>query len=587
MITNIRIANDNREIARRHDEHNIRTILLDDLQKESTEAMARLETITKLWSTLETYRDPMALHEGLQMQQARIAALMRQKDELVAELKEAIGRSDQRYAADQMKHSDDTATLVQRIDIQVEVMKGAYRQHLEMLQTTIDAERLLFRTAKAEKWQRLYEDREQTEQRTMQETKELREEHERQFSRLTLEHEELNRRTKISLERDNAALQVELQTVKAEIMLNSEKLAYNYRVLQKRAEENLIVKAQQKRRLTKLNEIVGEIRTKERLVRHNGDEEVTKLTKEVMKLHTNIMDTGNKATAFATINDEKYHNVWMVNEKEARRLMRQIVQMDQCIYEQHLGASSAADPLDTNNLPAKEELPSFIAATKILCSNGSTVKLETSSMPAPITHHHHHSTIKAIFEKISSQTQWLQDKDLLSSDILDSRSASERTLVKISHVFAALGVRNMNDVAQLRGFFMPFIFCPNCNNGSSDEESITDGSNVSCENHQFVMESAMVVPALRKYIEALHTQMVSSRGHLNGIDSSADGLPSAVAVVAGKETVSRCMSKNDVNTFWEHIRTFVPDRRVRVWNALEIGLTRFLSVIKKKYSLIY
>lgn len=46
-------------------------------------------------------------------------------------------------------------------------------------------------------------------------------------------------------------LQLELEQVKALCLLNSEKLDYNFQVLKQRDEENVIIKAQQKRRINR------------------------------------------------------------------------------------------------------------------------------------------------------------------------------------------------------------------------------------------------------------------------------------------------------------------------------------------------
>jgi dynein regulatory complex protein 1 len=46
-------------------------------------------------------------------------------------------------------------------------------------------------------------------------------------------------------------LQQELELVKMQCLMNSEKLIYNYQVLKKREEENLIVQAQQKRSINR------------------------------------------------------------------------------------------------------------------------------------------------------------------------------------------------------------------------------------------------------------------------------------------------------------------------------------------------
>ncbi len=59
---------------------------------------------------------------------------------------------------------------------------------------------------------------------------------------------------KVKLETDVQILEQQLQQMKATYQLNQEKLAYNYQVLQKRDEENAKTKAQQKRKITKLQD---------------------------------------------------------------------------------------------------------------------------------------------------------------------------------------------------------------------------------------------------------------------------------------------------------------------------------------------
>lgn len=68
------------------------------------------------------------------------------------------------------------------------------------------------------------------------------------------------------------------------------------------------MKSQQKRRLTKLYEIIGSIRAKALTVKRAGTEEVAKLTQQVMKLHANIIDTATKAIFVGVINDLKVYS---------------------------------------------------------------------------------------------------------------------------------------------------------------------------------------------------------------------------------------------------------------------------------------
>lgn len=57
-------------------------------------------------------------------------------------------------------------------------------------------------------------------------------------------------------------LEQQLQMMKATYQLNLEKLEYNFQVLKKRDEENTITKSQQKRKITRLQDVLNNLRQK-------------------------------------------------------------------------------------------------------------------------------------------------------------------------------------------------------------------------------------------------------------------------------------------------------------------------------------
>lgn len=183
--------------------------------------------------------------------------------------------------------------------------------------------------------------------------------------------------------------------------------------------------------------------------------------------------------------------------------------------------------------------------------------------------HNHLSLLKSIMEKITTHTQWLQDDDL-DHGLLDSFQPAEATLIKITHVFAALGIKNMQDVVELHDHFLPYMFCPNCQVASGSTSSNTtddedDSTTAHCTDHHYVIESAMVVPTLRAYIEQI-------------FDSSNDGNVMPTRIGSNNDTVSRMLNTADVTQFWNCFVQFVPAQRKTMWTALESGLNRFLHV---------
>lgn len=74
---------------------------------------------------------------------------------------------------------------------------------------------------------------------------------EEEIRRVYVKHDEEYRSTKIRLETDVQTLEQELEQIKALCLVNSEKLDYNYQVLKKREDENIIIKNNQKRTLNR------------------------------------------------------------------------------------------------------------------------------------------------------------------------------------------------------------------------------------------------------------------------------------------------------------------------------------------------
>lgn len=120
-ISNIRLANDRREVQRRMKEAELRDILLNDLQHEAHLSTAKFEEISTKWPIVDETVDPMTINDGLDQQKARISELMNQKMSIVNECREELKAADVRYIQDLDKHNSDVNCLVERIDKQMEV----------------------------------------------------------------------------------------------------------------------------------------------------------------------------------------------------------------------------------------------------------------------------------------------------------------------------------------------------------------------------------------------------------------------------------------------------------------------------------
>lgn len=287
------------------------------MQQESIEATKKFEIISSQWAELEELKDPMGLYVGLDEQKMRIAELMKQKDDIIGECCKELHAADKRYLQDLDKQKIDLDFLVERIDSQIEMMEKSYKKQLEVLESKIYEERHILRIAATKRWDDLHRRQSVSEKIKMQKEKELLEMYTKEVDRIRLTQEEEIRATRTRLELDNQALQIELERTKAAILSNKEKLNYNYKVLKKREDENVVIRNQQKRRLDRLREIVGNFRKKIKELIITCNIETEKFTHEIKKLHATVYNLEIKNETFVQANALKvsfcyfqiFHNI--------------------------------------------------------------------------------------------------------------------------------------------------------------------------------------------------------------------------------------------------------------------------------------
>lgn len=512
LISNIRLAKDRREVQRRIKEAELRDVLLSDLQKESQLSSAKFEEISSMWKEIEDIVDPMDIHDKLEGQKTRINELMEQKLMIIDECREELSAADNRYIKDLDKHESDINCLVERIDKQMDVMKRTYREHLDILEKTIEDERKILQIITTKKWESMYEKRAVNEEMRMRREAEKAEFYGNEIKRIQLEHEELIRATKIRLENDNQALEIEVQKLKRNIMLNSEKLDYNFQVLKKREDENVMVRNQQKRRLSKLADTIVSLKRKLKEAKSTCIVETKKFTADIMKLHGKILDLERKSDLFAEQNNKKYLTVWDINFEECEKSLEQVLKIDKMLWEQQLGIEWENPNI---NLVRREDLESFKIAQQKINGSKSEVVNESKSLVA-ITPEQSQMTreqelmeqklMRIIFRAIADNAGFLIESKL--KHLLMPYSRTEQTLVNLDAVFSALGIIRSEEIDYIKDYFVPFTKCKKCNNNPF-AENYPEDIPIEClgEDHELELTTLEVYKALVKFTKDHSTSL--------------------------------------------------------------------------------
>lgn len=472
FITNISIANDAREVEHRHYSKEYRASLMQKLDEEATSAQEMYNQINDRWSELMLYHDPLDINESIIQQKARCSELVAQKDALIQVLREEVDKAEIKFEKDQVEQKADVDLLASRIHKQLDLMKRAYRDELRLIEYAVETERQKLIEESSETWKGLVKQRNELEEQNMMKKIQQQDEFLFDLHSNRIKNEELYRETKIALENENQVLQQELEHLKAFCLLNGEKLDYNYQVLKKREDENLIIRSQQKRLINKLRDELNAIRYKTREYKSECGVRFERLTKEIHSLRNSVFQVEAKAELLKQTNDTKFLQVWSHNEEVAIKLIEEILTTDRIIQEQLLGSEWHYP--QWHRLQQKD-LGSYRHAIQMLSgekSRPSSPNLEKKKSEMEDVADIPNSLRKAVIHAIGDRAGFLLEQQM--ADIIKKLEKDQGTIISVETVFEALGIETEEDMNFLGECFLPYVRCPVCE--LQERQKLEDGS---------------------------------------------------------------------------------------------------------------
>jgi hypothetical protein len=103
---------------------------------------------------------------------------------------------------------------------------------------------------------------------------------------------------KAKLTNDIHQLEQQVELMRATYQLNSEKLDYNYQVLKKRSEENAITISQQKRKISRMQDNINNLRLRGRKQEKDGQSENVALTEDFKRIADRFKELQKKFRHF-------------------------------------------------------------------------------------------------------------------------------------------------------------------------------------------------------------------------------------------------------------------------------------------------
>lgn len=622
LVTNVHVAADARESTRRLEEEEQRRQRNEKLEAEAKSATEKFEEITKKWEYALSKEIPQDLNAMLTEQKGACDSMIDEKNKLIHDFQQELKAKDDQYVKDLKKAAEDVDLMVERMEEQMKQLTKAYREELTQIEKAFVTERGELIDNNRKKWDTSMQQRRDKEVEYMDSRRKRVEDHENQLQTLRVQDAEEYNMVKIKLETDVQILEQQLQQMKATYQLNQEKLEYNFQVLKKRDEENTITKSQQKRKITRLQDVLNNLKQKLAKQEKQYREDNQSLTDDYKRITEQFRELQKKSRHFQTTDQKKFQDVWAMNEEQVRELVHSVLEADRIIHEHQLGLPWEPPNLDFMDIPKtaeqtygskEQKISATQMAHEIMSGVGtddgeedidkSSVggKLERQMAGKKLSA----KTIKAVLELICDEAGFLVESKL--TKLLAPLEKDEQSLMKLDAIFAALGVDTEDDIYLLSNYFL----------GHGEGEQAPEGSERGTKDDEMTEEKATIEETAGKMderekededgsvvlsVDEKASDSSSVKAHLSEMKNLIH--PNEVVKALRKFVQDNRQPQKEAKrqslkvgagvgkvttldeSFWQNMASVIDVKKERVWTALLDGFEKYLAVLTERAALI-
>ena len=597
-MTQLRVKTDTNEAKRRTTDEEIRKDRLTKLQQEAFASAKANAAIDMKWSELLTKDIPQELHRDISFQNESCAAVIRSKDELIAEFQRQLRAKDEEYVRALRQQSEDVTDFLQRIRSEFKELQTEYDREIELIDDAYTEERERIISEHVGEIDSMFEHRRNKEMQ-YKETKQKREEqYQKDIEDLINKGADQYSKLKTELELNIQTLKQQLEEIRSTYQLNTEKLDYNYRVLTELDVEKNAELARYKRKLTKLKDTLSVLVTKHTEMSASDQKTNAELTSDYRSLTRKYKELQAKFRHFEVSDTQKYDEVWLMHEEEAKDLIDKLLKADKLITENFLGwnwlapdmaalqqvlgkqgnlgnptgsapGSAGADMGEGGGMAGEEKGGDVVAGEEVE-KEQAVVKSKTKKMVPG-------ARIRGMMKLLASEATFLINADVQAS--LEAMPDDEAEIGRAEAMLKVLGVKSEESLQKLTNyFFRENQYLSMIQNGDVDaaEEMEAElrlhNAPEDVSELRNMINAEDVIYAIRNYME----------------DMTIEGAPRSAprAAQGGKATEEdiRIGQKRlqSMRGFWVNLAQIVSDEAIEVWQQLERDCKGMHELLNKR-----
>ncbi|XP_053793526.1 dynein regulatory complex protein 1 [Vidua chalybeata] len=604
LLTNVQVGSDLRESRRREKEGQEKLRRLEKLEKVAQRGTEKLAEINSKWASVGDVKIPQELWELLEQQQEECEQLLAGKNRLIRELQEELKAKDEQYEQALQEQAGEIQVLLERMEEQTRNMLKAYRHHLRQIEKTFEEERREMLANNRKRWNEAIRAHNEQELEFLQKQMDKALDFEQQLNELQDESVENYDSMKFQLEQDVQYLERKLRQMKGIYHLNQVKLEYNLDVLRQLDVENSTLRSLQKRKISRFRTSLELLSAKMAKQEMKFQEEKQSLESELERVTGQFQETRSRMRQLMRSSAEKFRQVWIVNEEEAKALIREALDADRIIHVQQLGMPWEEPHLwfmdNVGPLGRRQEKRDAMqVATKLLegiksgkpeqerrgskkkgarSAEGGKENQERLEDRATSRPGIPRKTLRKILEVLSEESGFLLENKLLKP--LREAVGPRNDVRQLRSVFEALRIEDEDELRELLDFFLdyesqnaPKIQVTGMGEDPADpaQDRGSGRSHSQRDQHQ-PPGSSPRIPS----IQVDHVLTILREFLRDFVKLRDEGPPREIQDV-------RDNSKD--GEYWEALTRVIPERTLKLWDALGAALLEYHKVLTRRSEL--
>uniref|UniRef100_A0A0R3TW61 NYD-SP28_assoc domain-containing protein n=1 Tax=Rodentolepis nana TaxID=102285 RepID=A0A0R3TW61_RODNA len=531
---------------------------------------------------------------------------------------------DDHFVGELKKRTDEVDMMVERMEAQMRAVQNAYGTELKEIEKAFLRDRDNLLNEQNGSWEDFIKELRKKQLDYLEERKRRIVELEDLILKLRTNHSEEYNELKLRLSTEVQNMGTDLIRAKATYQLNLEKLEYNFQVLKRRDEENKLTLAQQKRKITQLQDQLNKLKIKSKNIKDSLKNENAELSEDYRRMKENFKQLQRKSQILIKSEEDNYRALWKMNEDEIRKYAIKLMKADKIITERQLGLAwekpdtsfmKEDGPKDLSPIESKE---SSLAARVMKENEDDEHRSSTTKCSLP-------RTLKEASKEIVDEFLTLlafEPEFLIEAKvkkILRDMAFEDQKLVRLDLILTMLEVTTEERLDKLFTYFL----LPS----NGEESNELDNQSNACDS------SPINDPILTSKIDELclmHSSNTDDADASDGTETPDDGKieecvvklidPIDVPKVLYQFAVENCSSNtaevinaskglngrsevtklncdhylreilSDLETDTAHLQkyesTFAPETKRQMWSALKRALQEYLELLRMRSRLI-